>query len=259
MIEIQSKMASRALELLALPDGEPRLLLDIGCGTGLSGAILSDAGHIWIGLDISQHMLKIGKERNVERGDLLLGDMGQGLPLRTGTFDGAISISALQWLCNQDKKSHKPIKRLMTFFQTLYNLLVRGARAVFQFYPENPSQVKLISECAMRCGFTGGVVIDYPNSTKAKKFFLCLFAGVSIDQVKLPRALTGVSEEDTSTVTYARERARQRVRERKQGMKVRTTAKTRDWVLAKKEKQRNKGKKVKNDSRYTARRRPKAF
>jgi len=29
-------------------------------------------------------------------GDLLLGDMGQGLPLRTGCFDGAISISALQ-------------------------------------------------------------------------------------------------------------------------------------------------------------------
>ncbi len=39
----------------------------------------------------------MAKEREVE-GDLLLGDLGQGLPFRAGAFDGAISISALQWL-----------------------------------------------------------------------------------------------------------------------------------------------------------------
>lgn len=41
-------------------------------------------------------------------GDLLLGDLGHGLPLRAGMFDGAISISAVQWLCNADKSSHDP-------------------------------------------------------------------------------------------------------------------------------------------------------
>ena len=30
-------------------------------------------------------------------------------------------------------------------------------------------QMELITQQAMRAGFTGGVVIDYPNSTKAKK------------------------------------------------------------------------------------------
>ena len=49
------------------------------------------------------------------------------------------------------------------------SLQARGARAVFQFYPENPSQMELITQQAMRAGFTGGVVVDYPNSTKAKK------------------------------------------------------------------------------------------
>lgn len=44
-------------------------------------------------------MLDVALEREVE-GDLLLGDLGHGLPLRAGTFDGAISISAVQWLCN---------------------------------------------------------------------------------------------------------------------------------------------------------------
>ena len=44
-------------------------------------------------------MLDVAVEREVE-GDLLLGDLGHGLPLRAGTFDGAISISTVQWLCN---------------------------------------------------------------------------------------------------------------------------------------------------------------
>jgi len=29
--------------------------------------------------------------------------------------------------------------------------------------------MELITQQAMRAGFTGGVVVDYPNSTKAKK------------------------------------------------------------------------------------------
>lgn len=79
IIEIQSQLSERALELLALPDdGVPRLLLDIGCGSGLSGETLSENGHQWIGLDISPSMLNIALEREVE-GDLLLGDMGQDL------------------------------------------------------------------------------------------------------------------------------------------------------------------------------------
>merc|ERR1719300_1163202 len=91
------------------------------------------------------------------------------MPFRPGSFDGAISISALQWLCNADKKYHKPAKRLYTFFSTLYACLSRGARAVFQFYPENSAQVELITQQSMKAGFTGGLVVDFPNSAKAKK------------------------------------------------------------------------------------------
>ena len=88
-------------------------------------------------------------------GDLILGDMGDGLPFKAGAFDGAISISALQWLCNADKAHHKPAKRLFKFFTTLYACLKRGGRAIFQFYPENPSQIELITSQAMKSGFTG--------------------------------------------------------------------------------------------------------
>lgn len=49
MVAIQAQLTERALELLALPDdGEPKLLLDLGCGSGLSGEALSERGHIWV-------------------------------------------------------------------------------------------------------------------------------------------------------------------------------------------------------------------
>jgi 18S rRNA (guanine1575-N7)-methyltransferase len=45
----QATLTERALELLALPDdGTPRLLLDLGCGSGLSGEALSESGQIWV-------------------------------------------------------------------------------------------------------------------------------------------------------------------------------------------------------------------
>ena len=65
MIEIQEQMSTRALELLALPDDRPALILDLGCGSGLSGEAIEEAGHQWIGFDISKAMLDIAVEREV--------------------------------------------------------------------------------------------------------------------------------------------------------------------------------------------------
>ena len=108
MIAIQATLTERAVELMALPeDGIPKLLLDLGCGSGLSGEALTEMGHTWIGTDISSAMLDVAVEREVE-GDLVLGDLGHGLPFRPGMFDGAISISAVQWLCNADRTGHDP-------------------------------------------------------------------------------------------------------------------------------------------------------
>ena len=56
---IQAQLADRAIDLLALPEGEPALLLDVGCGSGLSGECISNRGHHWIGCDISPSMLNI--------------------------------------------------------------------------------------------------------------------------------------------------------------------------------------------------------
>lgn len=104
--------------------------------------------------------IDVAADRDVD-GDLMQHDMGEGLPFKPGTFDGVIrlvsvcdsdlllsapwlaaarrsqfavwcmfgrlaisSVSALQWICNADKKSHVPHKRLARFFTTLYSAMV---------------------------------------------------------------------------------------------------------------------------------------
>eukprot|EP00800_Vazella_pourtalesii_P013282 TRINITY_DN315_c0_g1_i3.p1 TRINITY_DN315_c0_g1~~TRINITY_DN315_c0_g1_i3.p1 ORF type:complete len:230 (-),score=67.34 TRINITY_DN315_c0_g1_i3:532-1221(-) len=201
IIEIQLSMTERAVELLRVPPDTSQFLLDIGCGSGLSGEYISEQGHHWVGVDISPAMLEVAREREVE-GDLLLGDMGQGLPFRPGTFDGAISISAVQWLCNADTKLHNPVRRMSMLFSSLYACLRRGAKAVLQVYPENADQMDLITFQATKVGFTGGLVIDYPNSSKAKKLYLCLFTGGAPVHMPLPLGLDSsqqVVANDTNT------------------------------------------------------------
>ena len=66
-------------------------------------------------------------EREVE-GDLFIWDMGEGLGFKPGAFDGAISVSALQWLCNADRKDHHPPRRLHSFFSSLYACLASAVQ-----------------------------------------------------------------------------------------------------------------------------------
>uniref|UniRef100_T1JKW4 18S rRNA (guanine-N(7))-methyltransferase n=1 Tax=Strigamia maritima TaxID=126957 RepID=T1JKW4_STRMM len=249
MITIQQELSERALELMSLPEDTSCFILDIGCGSGLSGEILTDNDHVWVGVDISHAMLKVAKEREVE-GDLILLDMGQGLGFRAGTFDAAMSISAIQWLCNADKKSHSPPKRLYQFFSSLYAALKRGSRAVFQFYPENGDQIELITQQAMRAGFTGGLVVDHPESTKAKKMHLVLFTGGG---QPLPK---GLGTENAATGnTISNEERRLRIKQ----ARGKPLKKSRQWIQDKKERRRRQGKQTREDSKFSGRKRNSKF
>ncbi|KAF2076790.1 hypothetical protein CYY_001916 [Polysphondylium violaceum] len=256
IIEIQTKMGERAYELLAIPPScEGLLLLDIGCGSGISGDVITDAGHEWIGCDISKDMLDVALDREVE-GDVMVRDIGQGFPFRAGTFDGAISISAIQWLCNAEKSHHNPRKRLMVFFQSLFNVLARGAKAILQFYPENAAQIEMITTSALRCGFSGGLLVDFPNSTKAKKYFLVLFTG---QNMLMPKAMgvDGAEEEEEEERNEVKNVNRRR--DRRKGGKATIVKKSKDWIKGKKERQRKQGKEVKSDSKFTGRKRGPRF
>jgi len=252
-MEIQGRMTERAIELLCLPHDKSCLILDLGCGSGLSGQVLEEEGHCWVGVDISEAMLDVANERkeegDIESCDYMVGDLGHGLPFRSGVFDGCVSISALQWLCNADKGGQRPAQRLYRLFSSLYACLSRGSRAVFQFYPENSQQIELMTQQAMKAGFTGGVVIDFPNSTKAKKMFLVLFTGGAA--TSLPQ---GLSEESTSHVKYTDER-----RERMKQIRGKPPKKSREWILQKKDRKRRQGREVRPDTKYTGRKRSGRF
>merc|ERR1719469_486833 len=184
-------------------------------------------------------------------GDLLHHDMGIGLPFRAATFDACISISALQWLCYSNTNKQIPKQRLIKFFSSLYSVLRRGGRAVLQFYPETAEQAVLISECAARVGFAGGIVVDYPNSAKAKKHYLVLTLdrGSSTPAALSEGALLSEARAKSVRVDELRRKKGKPIR-RKKGVK------TKEWIVNKKETNRRRGKETRVDSKYTARKRP---
>lgn len=196
-------------------------------------------------------MREVALEREVE-GDLFLQDIGQGFGFRPGSFDGAIrqvnttysfsfflillhSISVLQWLLNAES-SHptmSPPHRLTRFFTTLHAALRNPSRAVLQFYPSSDDQIALITSIAQKAGFGGGIVVDYPNSKKAKKVFLCLMVGGGGGERQVPCGLDGVEgEADREGVVFERRREREKKRS-KSGK--RSVVKDKDWILRKKE------------------------
>lgn len=86
--DIQMQMAERCLELLNLPAGAPpQCILDIGCGTGFSSAIVKSADHFCVGSDIAESMLLVGQEEDEEDGvsktDTVVNDIGQGSSFST--------------------------------------------------------------------------------------------------------------------------------------------------------------------------------
>ena len=102
-------------------------------------------------------------------------------------------------------------------------------------------------------------MVDYPNSAKAKKQYLVLsFGRSSVQKRKAAMATASRQEQQQEHVAVSLPAARD-----KKGKKVpprkKKGVKTKEWILHKKESQRRKGKGVRPDTKYTARRRPTKF
>jgi 18S rRNA (guanine1575-N7)-methyltransferase len=115
----------------------------------------------------------------------------------------------------------------------------------------------IITNAALENGFTGGVVVDFPHSAKAKKYYLFLQAGYtkeSLNEVQntIPKPLENEDEEEEMQVDYNKKRA-----ELKRKRESRTPGfKSKDWIKKKKDRQRRQGREVRPDTKYTARKRP---
>lgn len=250
-------MTHRALEILDLRS--PSLVLDIGCGSGLSGEILSSippeegGPHQWIGLDVSPSMLEIALQRDVE-GDLMHADMGQGIPFAPGTFDAAISISAIQWLCSAESSDTSPIGRLNRFFEGLYASVKRGGRAVCQFYPKNDIQKQMITQSAIKAGFGAGILED-DGGTKNEKLYLVLTVG-KISMVDKNGAAGDITNVVDGLEGVDIQEGRNAMMKAKRGV-LRKTRK--DQITKWKARAEKRGKVVKAASKYTGRKRRTQF
>ena len=142
----------------------------------MSGAVLTESGHSWIGCDISADMLSLAQgnaevqsnsslglsadparpsalslssrtgfnklnhrhaspqsvvgQPSAGKGLVFHNDMAQGLPLKADSIDGAVSISAVQWLCHLSS----PKLALDRLFRDLHRCLKPWCKAVLQVY-----------------------------------------------------------------------------------------------------------------------------
>ncbi|RMZ55356.1 hypothetical protein APUTEX25_002214 [Auxenochlorella protothecoides] len=151
--------------------GAPCLLADLGCGSGLSTAALLSLGgsrHAVVGLDAAGGMLTLAAQDPVLRGCLARSDFGQGLPLRRASLQGAISVSALQWLF----AAPDPARATRRFFADLHAALEPGARAAFQLYLPGDVESRALLRAAASTGLRATYFVDFPHPTPAKKYYL---------------------------------------------------------------------------------------
>jgi 18S rRNA (guanine1575-N7)-methyltransferase len=117
---------------------------------------------------------------------------------------------------------------------------------VLQFYPETEGQSATVMAEAKKAGFGGGIVVDYPESKKARKYYLCLVAGsTNASTFSTP---VGLQEETDQKIKRRKDRKDKKPETRK------------EFIVRKKELYRKRGKEgVPYDSKYSGRKRRAQF
>ncbi|MFX1278113.1 MAG: class I SAM-dependent methyltransferase [Promethearchaeota archaeon] len=169
MRKIQQKITLRALELMNFSIKVP-LILDAGCGPGFASMLLKEMGYRVVGLDIIFNFL-----HHYEINDLnpINADMCLA-PFKPNTFDGIVSISALQWIFKDitNKNMRIDLINLITLF---YSILRSNSNAVIQFYPKNDEIMDTIGKIvAENTNFEGQYIIDNPQNPRKRRIFLVL-------------------------------------------------------------------------------------
>ena len=96
------------------PNGEQWAVLDLGCGTGLSGAAIAPYARQIVGVDLSAKMLEKARERNLylrlEQGDLLTKMQGEAPSSYDVVFaaDVFVYLGKLDDLVNQTQRLLRP-------------------------------------------------------------------------------------------------------------------------------------------------------
>ena len=88
---------------------EDKFAVDLGIGTGLFTKILREKGYKVIGIDISDEMLKIAKNRGFE---VIKHDLNNPLPFNDESFDFVFSMTSIEFLKNPENLFEE-VKRVL--------------------------------------------------------------------------------------------------------------------------------------------------
>ncbi|CAI9726192.1 18S rRNA (guanine1575-N7)-methyltransferase [Octopus vulgaris] len=171
-LDIQYSILRKIFEIISLIyHKSPLLLLDIGCGTGVSTESFTSNNCHFIGTDISMSMLSMAvKKKSLKSCDYLQLDHSYRLPFRPNCFDVVISTSFLQWLLVT--KDSKCI--LGRFYSFVSHILKPNGHFLLQFYPRNISDIQLALTLSVEV-FRGALFSCRPHPKRGLKLFLFLY------------------------------------------------------------------------------------
>ncbi len=100
----EEKTLWTAAFLSVLPAGEQLRILDVGCGTGAMGLILAEMGHTVTGIDLSEGMMAVGRQKAEAAGLSMTFETGdaENPPFAAETFDVVINRHLLWTLPHPD-------------------------------------------------------------------------------------------------------------------------------------------------------------
>ena len=93
---IYDRFEKKAIDKLLRDHTEGKKLLEVGCGTGQWSKFFSARGFEVTGIDISEPMIKIAKNKNIARSSFHVVD-GHRTPFADNTFDIAAAITTLEF------------------------------------------------------------------------------------------------------------------------------------------------------------------
>ncbi|KAJ9455781.1 18S rRNA (guanine-N(7))-methyltransferase bud23 [Diplonema papillatum] len=147
------------------PEAVRGILLDVGCGSGLSSAVAAAAGFTVVGTDLATAMLQCCRAAGRAGGGVVRADLREGLPLRGAAADAVVSVGALHFLPGDPAV-------LARFMREARRVLRPGAVFAAQFFPPTPAYACGVVEAAGAAGLAAGLVLDQPHRSNARRWFL---------------------------------------------------------------------------------------
>jgi ubiquinone/menaquinone biosynthesis C-methylase UbiE len=99
---IYDRFEKKAIDKLLKNHTEGKRLLEVGCGTGHWSKFFSMKGYEIIGIDISERMVTIAKNKNIARSSFHAMD-GNSMSFADDSFDIAAAITTLEFATNPEQ------------------------------------------------------------------------------------------------------------------------------------------------------------